>query len=427
MKVIGVGNEAEPGISAGDQFERIFLSLRRFALSWLPSFLLGVAVLLAASSGRLQAQVASGSISGTITDATGAVIPGSTLIATSTATGAVRRTESDKDGAYSLPSLQPGTYRLSAKAKGFGAQISTVTVLLNQTLRADFKLEISSASQTVEVQTGVIELETDSHELSSTLGAEMVENLPSLNRDVFSTLDVAPGVAGYGSSNGNSDINFFQTGNNSLTIGGTTYGNTGYLQDGVTNYNLLTKTANLQPSPEDVQAVTIQMNGAAARFDNPATVNVVTRGGANKFHGRVYDYLRNDAFDAMGYYSKTKPKLRYNQFGASTEAFWQRAANAYGVPYHLDISMGWDPSPRSCQSDRYERADYPYEPILINNSPETFIKALTRAKAVLDSRPDQPRILSINAWNEWTEGSYLEPDVINGMKYLDAIRGVFGA
>lgn len=206
---------------------------------------------------------------------------------------------------------------MSVTAPGFGTEISDVTVVLNQTLRADFHLQLAGTVQSVQVQAGTIQLETESHEVSSAFSAVAVENLPSVNRNVFSALTAAPNVASYATSNGSSDIDFFQTGTNSLTIGGTTYGNTSYLQDGVTNYNLLTKTANLQPSPEDVQDVSIQANGASARFDEPSIVNVVTKGGTNQFHGRLYDYLRNDALDAKSYFSQAKPKLRYNQFGAN--------------------------------------------------------------------------------------------------------------
>lgn len=121
------------------------------------------------------------------------------------------------------------------------------------------------------------------------------------------------------------------------------------------------------------------------------------------------------------------PSAEYSAALSSVPAYWEKAAGLYGVPYHVDISMGWDPSPRACQSDKYERGSYPFSPVLANNSPELFRRALAQAKAHLDSHPGQPRIVTINAWNEWTEGSYLEPDSIHGMGYLDAIRSVFGA
>jgi hypothetical protein len=89
--------------------------------------------------------------------------------------------------------------------------------------------------------------------------------------------------------------------------------------------------------------------------------------------------------------------------------------------------MGWDSSPRTVQSDVFINAGYPFTPTLSGNTPDAFREALARAKAFLDARTSVPKILTINAWNEWTEGSYLEPDTVHGRGYLEAIRDVFGA
>jgi hypothetical protein len=87
--------------------------------------------------------------------------------------------------------------------------------------------------------------------------------------------------------------------------------------------------------------------------------------------------------------------------------------------------MGWDSSPRTVQTDRFLNRGYPFTPTLGGNTPAAFEKAMRRMKTFLDSRPNQPRICNINAWNEWTEGSYLEPDTTHGLAYLQAIQRVF--
>jgi hypothetical protein len=120
------------------------------------------------------------------------------------------------------------------------------------------------------------------------------------------------------------------------------------------------------------------------------------------------------------------PSAEYKDAMESAQAYWSKSSDAFGVPYQLDVSVGWDPSSRACQSDVYERGDYPYTSILRNNTPELFRKSLTQAKTYLERYPDQSRIITVNAWNEWTEGSHLEPDTVHGMGYLDAIRDVFG-
>ncbi len=120
------------------------------------------------------------------------------------------------------------------------------------------------------------------------------------------------------------------------------------------------------------------------------------------------------------------PATEYSNVLAQAESFWQRAQDMFGVPYHTDVSMGWDPSPRACQSDIFEQGPYPFSPILTGNTPQMFQLALMRAKAYVDSMPDAPKVLTINSWNEWTEGSHLEPEALYGMGYLDAIQSVFG-
>jgi hypothetical protein len=106
-------------------------------------------------------------------------------------------------------------------------------------------------------------------------------------------------------------------------------------------------------------------------------------------------------------------------------AYWDRARDAYGVPYFPNASVGWDASPRTVQSDRYRNLGYPFGPMIQGNTPEAFAEALQMIRERLE-RQASPNVLTVNSWNEWTEGSYLEPDTEYGMAYLEAIRNVFG-
>lgn len=120
------------------------------------------------------------------------------------------------------------------------------------------------------------------------------------------------------------------------------------------------------------------------------------------------------------------PVTSYSYAAAEAAKNWREADTAYGLPFHPNVTMGWDASPRACQSDVFADTGYPFMSTLGGNTPTAFRKALSQAKRFLDARPTQPRILNINAWNEWTEGSYLEPDTTHGFEYLRAIRDVFG-
>jgi hypothetical protein len=105
--------------------------------------------------------------------------------------------------------------------------------------------------------------------------------------------------------------------------------------------------------------------------------------------------------------------------------YWEEASETFEVPYFPNVTMGWDSSPRAHQADEYAHVGYPFMNTISGNTPERFRSALEATKERLLTGTG-PRILNINCWNEWTEGSYLEPDTKNGMAYLRAVRDVFG-
>ena len=115
----------------------------------------------------------------------------------------------------------------------------------------------------------------------------------------------------------------------------------------------------------------------------------------------------------------------YNEVRDNYLRYWNEALHKFSVPYFPNVTMGWDSSPRAHQEDDFGHFGYPFTNTIANNTPERFQQALEITKRRLQANPDGPRILNINCWNEWTEGSYLEPDQIHGMKYLEAIRNVF--
>ena len=124
------------------------------------------------------------------------------------------------------------------------------------------------------------------------------------------------------------------------------------------------------------------------------------------------------------------PRGAYDEAAEANYEAWERYHAETDLPYHPNVSMGWDPSPRTVATDRFEPRGYPWMSTLSSNTPEAFERALRRARQFVD-RPDVARksggnkIITLNAWNEWTEGSYLLPDTVTGTAYLEAIRNVF--
>jgi hypothetical protein len=114
---------------------------------------------------------------------------------------------------------------------------------------------------------------------------------------------------------------------------------------------------------------------------------------------------------------------------ARAYARWKERCRRFPLDYHPNATMGWDPSPRTAPEDGYEPRGYPWTPVMEGNTPEAFRQGLERARAYVE-RPQpsgaQQRLVTINAWNEWTEGSYLLPEATHGTAYLEAVRSVFG-
>lgn len=115
------------------------------------------------------------------------------------------------------------------------------------------------------------------------------------------------------------------------------------------------------------------------------------------------------------------PKDSYAQAAERTEEAWRAYAARFSLPYHPNVSMGWDPSPRTRQDAPYGDHGYPWHAVLEGNTPEAFGEAVARARRFLDETHAPQRIITLNAWNEWTEGSYLLPDTVHGAAYLEAL------
>lgn len=137
-----------------------------------------------------------------------------------------------------------------------------------------------------------------------------------------------------------------------------------------------------------------------------------------------YNFLAD--YDLAG---KGWPTASYQSATESNTAYWSKVSTQINsLPFFPTVSMGWDVTPRLIQSDKFDTfKGYPWMPVLTGtNSVTVFKQALTAAKTYLQQHPGQPKIITINAWNEWTEGSYLLPEKRTGTQYLDAIKAVFG-
>ena len=120
------------------------------------------------------------------------------------------------------------------------------------------------------------------------------------------------------------------------------------------------------------------------------------------------------------------PKGSYTRAAERNYQVWEETRTRYSIPYHPNVSMGWDSSPRTVQSDRFESRGYPWTAVLDGNTPSAFQSALEKAREFATRETRGQRLITLNAWNEWTEGSYLLPDARYGSKYLHAVRSALG-
>lgn len=151
------------------------------------------------------------------------------------------------------------------------------------------------------------------------------------------------------------------------------------------------------------------------KVDDPA--KLVKDLGFNSFTSYVWiHHVRMNSFPTCSYDSVKTVYFDYAK----------KAASDFSIPYYPNVSMGWDSSPRTNQSGEFKNTGYPYTPVIVGNTPEKFRQALVESKFFMDNQSGLNKILTINSWNEWTEGSYLEPDTIHEMQYLHAIKEVFG-
>jgi hypothetical protein len=287
------------------------------------------ALLLAAVP--LHAQTASGTVTGTITDASGAIIPNVAVKVTKTDTGQIRSSVTNATGFFSIPALPPGPYSITATATGFDQGVSNLTLAVGQILNLNFQLKVGSTSEKVEVtaneSTG---LETQDHDLNVTMDAVAMENTPEYSGYRNATFYAQTTQAGVepgsqlAENNIGSNVSQYNQQSNQLFIAGQGFWSTSYLLDGVVDMSYFDQTATVNTPTEATQQVEIIRNSANARYDGANTLNAITRSGTDTPHGRVYEYLQNNQMNARGWNAGPLGELRYNLFGA---------AGGWKVPY----------------------------------------------------------------------------------------------
>jgi hypothetical protein len=267
-------------------------------------------------TGTLFAQGAAGTITGVVTDPTGAVIPQAQVTVTNQGTGVDFHLTTNNAGTYSMTSLLPGTYTVSVAQKGFKTYVNqNLALSINVILRIDAQLEIGMGTQTITVESQAPLVNTEEGRLSSLVSASQIQSMPLNGRNIYQLMQLIPGAINSTGVN----LENAGTGGISTNINGTRLNFNGFLLDGVANKGL-TGGANAQPSPDFVQEFRIMTNDFSAQYGNSAgsITDVSIKSGTNSLHGAVWEYMRNDKLNARNFFDgDKKSKWRQNQFGAA--------------------------------------------------------------------------------------------------------------
>jgi hypothetical protein len=256
-------------------------------------------------------------VSGTITDASGAVIPGVTVSITNVNTGVTLTAVTNSTGYYQMENLIPGQYTVTAEAKGFEKALRTAfTLEVAQTATIDLTLQLGSLTQTVEVTGATPMLQAKTAELGQVIQSQEVTDLPLVDRNYLRLALLAPGTSSYYKR---SFENSALTDNiGTVNAGGEGEDRNGFVLDGgdVKSYQI---NCSFVPSVDAIQEFKIETTPYAADLGTSpgAQIIVTTKSGTNKFHGTAWEFLRNDKADAQNYFATSKPELRKNQFGAT--------------------------------------------------------------------------------------------------------------
>jgi outer membrane receptor protein involved in Fe transport len=302
------------------------LSISRFFLKqsfWSLAALLAVAFFLPYSS--IHAQTTTGQIVGVVTDSQGAVIPGAQITVTNVGTNVRSAATTNANGFYQVLNLPVGSYVVTAEKQNFAKEVTAPQALeINQTLKIDLQMKVGSVAETVTVSAQAAQVETASPTLGATVTGAPIQDLPLNGRNTLDLALTQPGVVPiaddlgtYGTSNGGSN------GLAGISVGGARGDAVAYLLDGGINNRVTSNQVVFNPNPDAVGEFRILENNYTPEYgrNGGGVVTEVIKSGTNSFHGSLYDYVRNDAFDANTYFDKAlgnpRPVLKRNQFGGT--------------------------------------------------------------------------------------------------------------
>ena len=263
-----------------------------------------------------------GEITGTVVDPSGAGVPNSAVTMTNAATNAIRTAETNQQGLYTFPSVPPGFYNVKIEHTGFKtASSNNVEVQVQQSLRLDFTLQVGQVSESVEVSATAALLQSENATVGTVVETKSITELPLNGRQYLNLVTLSPNVSNLAPPSGQAQSRQgADRSNQAISAGGNRIVFDYYTLDGVVNTDPNFNTYIVLPSIDALQEFKVQTGVYPAEFGHEATqINVLTKSGGNAYHGALFEFLRNNVFDALPYqFTATKPGVspfKWNDYG----------------------------------------------------------------------------------------------------------------
>jgi hypothetical protein len=278
-----------------------------------------LAACLTLGSGVAFGQAVFGNITGTVTDATGAAVPGAQVLITDVDRRLPYQTQTNSSGNYTQTHLIAGHYQVKIAALGFAEFVVTADVEVDATTRVDAQLQLGKTATSVTVTAESPLLKTDRSDVSNTLQADELGKLPILDRNLTSLMFALPGTGKQSSTSGSHGSPENPQSDFRTPVNGELAYSNGFTLDGTENHSNVLGLVVINPNPDALEEFKVTSSNYDAEFGNAsgAMLEGITKSGTNQIHGSLFEYVRNDKFNAANPFTNINPAIKWNQFGGS--------------------------------------------------------------------------------------------------------------